>query len=54
LKAALATPDQERLEMGVRGRQLVEGKYLWPAIATNMSIFYEWLLGKGDKPDFIV
>jgi len=54
LKAALATPDQERLEMGVRGRQLVEGKYLWPAIATNMSIFYEWLLHGGEKPDFVV
>lgn len=54
LKAALATSDQERLEMGVRGRQLVAEKYLWPAIAANMSLFYEWLLGKGDKPDFVV
>jgi glycosyltransferase involved in cell wall biosynthesis len=54
LKAALATSDQERLEMGARGRQLVAGKYLWPAIATNMSLFYEWLLHGGDKPDFVV
>jgi glycosyltransferase involved in cell wall biosynthesis len=54
LKAALATSDEERLEMGARGRQLVAGKYLWPAIATNMSLFYEWLLHGGDKPDFVV
>jgi glycosyltransferase involved in cell wall biosynthesis len=54
LKAALESSDAERLEMGVRGRQLVEGKYLWPAIATNMSLFYKWLLHGGDKPDFVV
>lgn len=54
LTAALATSAQERLEMGVRGRQLVAEKYLWPAIASNMSIFYEWLLHGGDKPDFVV
>jgi glycosyltransferase involved in cell wall biosynthesis len=54
LKAALATSDQERLEMGVRGRELVKQKYLWPAIAEDMSDFYQWLLGKGDQPDFVV
>jgi glycosyltransferase involved in cell wall biosynthesis len=54
LKAALATSDQELGEMGVRGRELVKQKYLWPAIAGNMSKFYQWLLGKGDKPDFVI
>jgi glycosyltransferase involved in cell wall biosynthesis len=54
LKAALAVSDQERKDMGVRGRELVKQKYLWPAIASNMSIFYEWLLHGGDKPDFVV
>jgi glycosyltransferase involved in cell wall biosynthesis len=54
LSAALAASDDDRREMGIRGRELVKQKYLWPAIAANMSEFYQWLLGKGDKPDFVV
>jgi glycosyltransferase involved in cell wall biosynthesis len=54
LKAALAASDQERLEMGARGRELVKQKYLWPAIAANMSEFYEWILYGGKKPYFVV
>jgi glycosyltransferase involved in cell wall biosynthesis len=54
LTAALAASDQERWEMGIRGRELVKQKYLWPAIAENMSELYEWLLHGGDKPDFVV
>lgn len=54
LRSALESSDSERREMGVRGRELVKQKYLWPAIAQNMSEFYEWLLGKSDKPDFVV
>jgi glycosyltransferase involved in cell wall biosynthesis len=54
LNQALSTSNQELSAMGVRGRELVKNKYLWPAIASNMTLFYEWLLGKGDKPDFVV
>lgn len=54
LKAALESPDAERREMGLRGRELVKQKYLWPAIATNMTELYKWLLGKGDQPDFVI
>ena len=54
LRSALETADSERREMGVRGRELVKQKYLWPAIAANMSQFYEWLINGGDKPDFVV
>jgi len=54
LKSALEVSDGERREMGVRGRELVKQKYLWPAIAINMSEFYQWLLNKGDRPDFIL
>ena len=54
LKAALEVTDEQRSEMGVRGRELVKQKYLWPAIAANTSDFYQWLLGKGDQPDFVV
>jgi glycosyltransferase involved in cell wall biosynthesis len=54
LNQALSTSNQELSAMGLRGRELVKNKYLWPAIATNMTLFYEWLLGKGDKPEFVV
>jgi glycosyltransferase involved in cell wall biosynthesis len=54
LVRAFAATDTERWEMGVRGRELVKQKYLWPAIAENMSIFYEWLINGGEKPDFVV
>jgi glycosyltransferase involved in cell wall biosynthesis len=54
LKAVLAASDQERHEMGIRGRELVKDKYLWPAIADKMTVFYQWLFDGGDKPDFVV
>ena len=54
LKSALEASDVERREMGVRGRELVKRKYLWPPIAENMALFYEWLLHGGDKLDFVV
>tara|TARA_B110001469_G_scaffold117370_1_gene123274 strand:- start:3568 stop:4812 length:1245 start_codon:yes stop_codon:yes gene_type:complete len=54
LVRAFAATDAERREMGARGRELVKQKYLWPAIAGNMFEFYLWLLGRGDKPNFVV
>jgi glycosyltransferase involved in cell wall biosynthesis len=54
LKAALATSDAERREMGQRGRELVQNKYLWPAIAENMSEFYHWLIHGGKRPSFVL
>jgi glycosyltransferase involved in cell wall biosynthesis len=54
LKAALEASVAERRAMGLRGRELVKQKYLWPAITANMSEFYQWLLKGGDKPDFVV
>jgi len=54
LRAALAASDAERREMGIRGRELVKQRYLWPAIAANMSKFYQWLLQDGERPNFVV
>ena len=54
LVRAFAATDAERQDMGVRGRELVEQRYLWPAIAENMSLFYEWILNGGEQPDFVV
>lgn len=53
LKSALEASDAERAAMGARGRELVKNKYLWPAIAANMSEFYQWLCCGGERPSFV-
>ena len=47
----MSTP--ELLAMGERGQQLVQKKYTAPMVAMQMQQLYEWLLGKGPKPDFV-
>lgn len=55
LKAALKNSSlQELQDMGLRGRALVEKRYLWPAIASDMSFLYKWLLGRENQPDFVI
>ena len=39
--------------MGRNGRRLVEECYSVEAIAQQMKALYEWILGRGDKPDFV-
>jgi glycosyltransferase involved in cell wall biosynthesis len=53
LKAALKSSDSERREMGIRGRELVKRHYLWPAIAKDMTRFYDWLINGGEVPEFV-
>ncbi len=54
LAQALATPVERRNEMGARGRDLVEQRYQWPAIAEQFRAFYRWLGGLGEKPAFVM
>mgnify|MGYP000268295853 CR=1 FL=1 len=46
--------EQERLQMGNNGRRLVENHFTWPEIARKMKSVYDWLLGAGSKPDWVV
>ena len=50
LQEAMALGDEERRDMGRRGRQLVEQKYSWPGIAAQMCAVYRWMLGQEAKP----
>ena len=50
LKMAMALSDEDRREMGMRGRQLVAEKYSWPRIASEMSAVYRWICARGPKP----
>ncbi len=54
LNQAIGAKNEDLSAMGARGRALVEQKYQWPAIASQMSIFYSWILHGGPKPDFVV
>ena len=45
--------DDQRREMGERGRNLVEQRFGWKKISTDMRLVYEWMLGLGEKPDFV-
>jgi glycosyltransferase involved in cell wall biosynthesis len=50
LREMMRLSDEERRQMGMRGRRLVEEKFAWPAIARQMRDVYAWALGKGEKP----
>jgi poly(glycerol-phosphate) alpha-glucosyltransferase len=39
---------------GSRGRALVAERFAWPKIATEMKSVYEWLLGGGTAPDYVL
>jgi len=56
LRAALAdalyASPQRLREMGVRGQAYVQ-RYDWERIAEQTLAAYRWLLGRGEKPDFI-
>jgi hypothetical protein len=46
----MSLSDEARIEMGMRGRALVEEKYNWLALARQMREVYDWLLGHTSKP----
>ena len=53
LKTFLGMSDDEKKAMGMRGYDLVRENFTWDVSAKKMIEVYEWLLGKGKKPDFV-
>ncbi len=53
MQQVLDMPVAKLLDMGTRGRQLVQTKYTAPMVARQMQAMYEWLGGKGEKPVFV-
>lgn len=39
--------------MGANGRKLIEQKYSMEAVAQDMLALYQWILKKGEKPNFV-
>ena len=54
LRNMLSLPrDQLRL-MGQRGQDLVRSQYLWLTQGQKTLDLYAWLLGRQEKPDFVI
>ena len=52
-EAFMKSPVQLR-QMGACGKELIAVKYTWPQLAQKTIILYKWLLGRHDRPDFII
>jgi poly(glycerol-phosphate) alpha-glucosyltransferase len=50
LCALIGMSQQEREQMGARGRSLVEERFCWSNLATQMCALYAWLLGQAERP----
>jgi glycosyltransferase involved in cell wall biosynthesis len=53
LATATSQGEEALAAMGQRGRNLVESAYTWQAVGRKMTQAYEWLLGKGPRPDAV-
>lgn len=53
LKNALVLSSDQLLEMGERGKNLIEMEYTWDTISPKTINLYYWLLGDTNKPDFV-
>ena len=54
LKVALSMSNNDLIDMGVRGRDLIESKYSWDICGKRHLENYQWLLGAGPRPEFVV
>ena len=54
LRELFALRTEARLDMGRRGRRLVEERFTWAKIAAQMKQVYEWVLGGGAVPECVL
>lgn len=54
LCAVTNTSPGELHAMGQRGRQLVHDQYRWSTAAHKSLVLYEWLLGRAERPEFVL
>ena len=53
LDGAMSLPQSAREEMGARGRAWMARDYGWDAVAQQIDMAYQWVLGSGDRPTCI-
>lgn len=44
----------DRQQMGQAGSALVQEKFVWSTISRQFEAVYAWMLGKSDRPEFVV
>jgi poly(glycerol-phosphate) alpha-glucosyltransferase len=54
MRQLFSMTDQEREAMGQNGRCLVEERFQWQHIGKAMTEVYDWILGRGPKPDCVL
>lgn len=54
LNEAMSITDAERFELGKKGRRFVIENYSTDEVAKKTNLVYEWLLGKSEKPDYVI
>jgi poly(glycerol-phosphate) alpha-glucosyltransferase len=54
LRTLFAMNDMELSSMAKQGRKLVENRFAWPRIAGEIQRVYQWVLGRGPKPDSVI
>ncbi|HEX3000692.1 MAG TPA: glycosyltransferase, partial [Armatimonadota bacterium] len=54
LRDALQRPRAELQAMGRRGKELVANNYTWKRSAEMTRELYQWLLGRGKRPEFVI
>lgn len=50
---AMSKTREELQQMGERGREWMARDFSWDGIGVKMKAAYAWLLGQGEKPDFV-
>ena len=53
LAAALGMPDDVLDAMGQRGAAWMKQEFDWNSIGVEMARVYDWILGRGDRPDCV-
>jgi len=54
LTRLLSASDEERRQMGERGRALIERDYTWDCVAEQTLALYRWLCGNGPRPASVI
>jgi poly(glycerol-phosphate) alpha-glucosyltransferase len=54
LRELAALSDAERMEIGLRGRHLVEQRFTWPKVAEDFRAVFAWILKRGPAPGCVV
>ena len=53
LDELMSMSEEERAAMGARGREWIRRDFSWKGIGVKMKAAYEWLLGQGEKPEYV-